>query len=1797
MDQLLTPVVVDEETVQPPEVQPQEDPGITLGSPAGMGDGKPLVTLPPKLPPPVQPSGDLINKKTFKTTYSGIAELIGQSEESVRSSIASGQEDWIRREAASKIDVKNAQLRNDKIKQMAAQAGRPLDPLEVKRVLDPFNPEFGNANPEEVIERAYATAYVSSMNTAAGFMQDNYLDQSKSEIPDQTEETIAKTSTLAARRNFIQTKAQDIEETIKQQGYIGWGADQLKLLAQPYSEIKLRGLIKEVGALDGGLLLGNNVESTVDAIMDMPGPQFQKTVTNLLSKMKDDNPTLAALFAQTLLGASTSERRLNNVFTVLAPLDISGAVGTSLKVAKKVNLFNKLQNGYRDLAKGLEIENPTRATIAETAGNVEHASIIKAADNIIKGNDATLDLTKVAQESLMTGFVQDAEKLGHNVGSFTREAVTRIQDGVIKGGERLLLEAQEKMKVNRIPQVLAVEENVAALKQAERANYRGPKNTLLDVGDPVKNELTNTWHWPVRVGDHGNTLFKSEEAAQNFARTELKITDAVVKPAQGDVRVSEAGVTGSKTDLATKTRLERSIPATEDAIKKARITSEDPRNYMWVRKRAADSLRGVDGMRAILKRYKTELADANSRLKPTDDVVQKGLGFYIERHVPLNEGQDVVKDLMVKDAAGNLVPDAIGTNSATGFANLRNGVFGWFRGANQTLSKNEMKQRNVVSFSTTGVRKWLNEESQALIDVAKGNIRFDEVTGEPIPWYRSAPRPITGELAPGEAQEQFTRTLKFAQDDYDPVTKEPGYFKKTLGELETHYLTHFQRPPSFNEANAYFTFVKMVEAERVLMEISEYKYRSRLGVEQHQFWFNEGGGERILSGYVDGVDKKHLPGGNENILVLGNSKGEERLYKTNALPKKDRERWEQQIRDGQKKVIQLYSSGQRPLQEFSDIAGGERIVYVLADNVETKALDYNHVSRRGGGHFDLDYDNFVKQPIMTHSRSGDVETDKRGGAAESLYEGDRTLMPVDNRAMGKDIAKKMNEVIALMDKGNMDAAKAKYAEHKLPQDWEKFKGLFLPTKLGDKVVLPRYSTSERFEVVQKGQQIADMNKDLQKKYPDTFRDGTRSGDLSKQFQVEYNKERDSDRVYTINDRGSPGRPDYEYQPASLIDPMASFDRSMNRMINSTFMDDYKIYTVEHWLREASDYLKPSESELRSAPFAHFVTPEWKSGLASTDLAKISNLMSNRYKARAFIGLPSKFDTLLFQLQQTVADSLWEERNPAKRGALLIPHWLLPYNKEPVAATRSLAYNFKLGLYSPAQIFTQVNSWSTTIALEPRHGASGTYAALLHSWGSVASDPAVIAHLDRMATKVDMAKIMLGSSRWKLGEFSEARSELLKSGFLNVGGEMADLDRVFNNSPLAKGSIEKSTFVTAGQKPFQWGEKAARVPAWYTAYRKFRDENPLGALTDANRQEILYRANVLTNNMTRASNSIMNEGILSLPMQFLSYTYRLGETFFGKEIGNTVGERSLARLRLMATYGALYGLPSAVGVTGLPGGDKVRKYAVDNFGYVPGQNWYSTALMEGWPSLFIQKVTGNTYDVGGKWGTKGMTTISDLLKGDATWMKIVGGAGFDNIYKFVSGFDGWYKAMVSFARQDPEETRYKLTIDDMIKPALEISSVNALRQTLVAINTGKLIAKNGSNAMDVSKASAIFMGVTGLKPAAQAYAWDKASIRKEEIAMQKDALKAFLEHYSRSEMAAKNKDPDMAKTELKNGFAYLHASGMTADKILAAVAIAKKNTGNSIDRSDWDFAFGDTVPLDKRDQRKEQFIQTKKVQGQ
>jgi len=50
------------------------------------------------------------------------------------------------------------------------------------------------------------------------------------------------------------------------------------------------------------------------------------------------------------------------------------------------------------------------------------------------------------------------------------------------------------------------------------------------------------------------------------------------------------------------------------------------------------------------------------------------------------------------------------------------------------------------------------------------------------------------------------------------------------------------------------------------------------------------------------------------------------------------------------------------------------------------------------------------------------------------------------------------------------------------------------------------------------------------------------------------------------------------------------NRALNRAINSAFMDDYKLYAIEHWLREAEEHLDVQGGipAIRAAPFWHYM---------------------------------------------------------------------------------------------------------------------------------------------------------------------------------------------------------------------------------------------------------------------------------------------------------------------------------------------------------------------------------------------------------------------------------------------------------------------------------------------------------------------------------------------------------------------------------------------------------------------------------
>lgn len=1714
------------------------------------------------------PSTELAQRRSNKVDYS-LGKTLKKSASEIFTDMANGRELNLRNQAASELSAKAAQVKSDILSKVVAENKGPISLDDFKKI---YSTDV-ELNPNTILEKEYANKYLNSVQDAAIATGSKVLQEAQEQSPQALEATKAKANDLLTKMEIVRNVQENVEDTLKQQGWVPWLVDQAKSLTQIYPELKMRGLNPEVGKISGGLMLGTNLEAQADQLFNLPTDQFETALNTIVNNLKKDNPSLAKQFIDYVAGVSNTQRVLDNTFTLLFPADTVAAGKLGLGLLRKASVEARAAKAFKDSIQSAQAagkDMPISAAASEGAGDINAAAALRANASLKAEASGTADPVTSIKEKLPSNFNLDAETLqqGYDYtrpGALSREKMTRLVDSVVQSGQNLRDSLANVLRPNRTPLPLDDPEAMKAYNDWLRGSFKGIDNQILDFSPPRHEPTTNTNWVDVHFGSNDGALFSSPEVAK--ANAELNgFKNVGIVEAKGAVEVEPSQLGGPVRARMRKAQLEGdtgAIARNEKFIRdnKKRLR-EDKTLTPEQKKKIGEDLKIA---KEVLERNKKELEDVNKKVFMTDaKIEQNGVGYKYVITKPYKETEDVVRNYMIRRGDGSYAPEALSTSSMTGTQSWKNAALGWFRGADDSLSVNEAIQRKAVTYARNAISKWAKEEAKKIEAVANGHYRVDPETGETIPWYRAKARSFVGKMKNKEVFDQFNQVLNYARKAKDPETGETGYFFKTPTELEDHYMRYYNRMPSFPEVEAYFAHVKLTEGDRVFREIQEFRNRAREGAEQHQVFFTDKN-SRIGSGFFDGVQKNAWPSGNGQVLVMGKKKGDERLaYVSNqkgGFNSKELLNIKEGIEQGRYKVIEIYNPADYPLRGFSDIAGDNYIRYVVTDNAETKPLDFNHVNRRGGGHFEYDYNFYIKQAKIIKQTVSQSENDLRKLVA-SLYVGDTTMMPIGSRALGKDVADKINAVRVLINDGKWDEAET-LARKTLPMEWEEFSSWFKPSRGKDgKVVGPRLDPSEPFLVVPKNKKVYDLDKGLEQRHGASFQDGTKSGSLAARNQVAYNVQRDNENLSTVNrvSNGN-GSPLFNYEPAEMVDPIPTMNRALNRAINSVFMDDYKIYAVEHWLREATPHLLASESELKASPFFHFENTIDKSSFKSgTDWSTIQNLLLNRMKIKQFVGMPNTFDTAVHSLTQHLLDSSYE-KGTEKFTAL--PIWMLSKAKDPVQIIRSIAFNAKLGLFNPAQMLVQAQTFTNIWAIEPRRGALGTYATTLHQMARMNSSPAMLNKLDEMASKFNMFGV-----KWRPGEFKEARELLNRTGFEHVAGEHQYADTQLQSAFVKN---EWKNFLNAGQIFFREGEKSTRLGAWYTSYKKFRDANPVGKITDKDLGEILNYADLLTNNMSRASASNLHSGVFSLTSQFLSYQLHLFELMFGKRLGATTAERNWARARMFTMYGSLYGIPAASGLVGYPFGDSIREEAISR-GYVVGENWLSSLAMEGIPSYLTFLATGNAYNFGSRYGSQGLTFVQEALKSDNTFWKIAGGAGLSTVGGILNGFGPLTRDISYYISGDNKKlselgASHPFKTSDIVDAFKEVSTVNQAVKVYYAMMTGRWLSKNGQYLDDVSSLNAIFMGILGVNPQRVDDTYAKINIEKAEKEAQELAYKKFESEIRRSLMDSRNGDQSGATDRMRRAFWNLEMAGYPTDKKALAISRAMKgyeSMANSVD---------------------------------
>lgn len=828
------------------------------------------------------------------------------------------------------------------------------------------------------------------------------------------------------------------------------------------------------------------------------------------------------------------------------------------------------------------------------------------------------------------------------------------------------------------------------------------------------------------------------------------------------------------------------------------------------------------------------------------------------------------------------------------------------------------------------------------------------------------------------------------------------------------------------------------------------------------------------------------------------------------------------LKTGEYKLIKVYNTHLDPLNGFSGITDANRPQYVISKFTENRPLSFDQIPRQPGFHIQYEHPWYLKQADVRRS-----VTDT--GAAYHWYEGDSTAFLLQNRLLGEDLSKIMNEVRDHLL--NNRAAEAELAARKLPIGWKELKGWFEEKRgPGGVKIRPRFNLNEEFRVVPKGKMIRDLDNNLPERYKDkNFRDGTRTGSPAKQFQVEFTGQRDAHEVMEVSNKGTRFNPMYSYDPAQPLDPITSMNRALSSITNSTLMDDVKISSMQNWLQRnkgALDLRGLGDPELMSAPFYHFAEAKILSGVPKTTASRIE---AERWMIKQFNGTPSVWDTTLAAVQDRMMDSIYGTGKwDPKHSAAVIGKWGVTAIKDGPAFLRYMAFKAGLGMFSLPQFFVQANTFVTIMGVAgPVKASQGAAAAMMHQWSRFNKNPAILRTMDKK----------LQAFGWKPGEFIEAYEAIKGTGFDYVSNETNSMfgytkaDSIFRSAGRS--------FLDMGDLPFKEGERFGRYGAWYTAFKEWRDANPIGRMTELDRGQILRRANDLAGNMTLADKSGLQTGALAFPTQFLGYSMRLTELMLGHRLDWK------QKTRLFGTYWAFYGLPVAAGLSGVTYFGDSWKESVQKAGYTPNELSVAHLVNEGLPSAFLKLVTGNTYNVGERYGNPGLDVIRDFFAKDKTVLETYAGASGSMISGAWQGLDGYWKWVGSFLRA--EDKAYGMTSSDFIQPFKTFASVNNAWRTEMAVNTGVWMSKNETPLKkDTGVMNAVFMSTTGLQPKdVDSQTLNRMQKTREEL--QKEGLNSFIRNIHRAMDAVANKDPQQANVYFNNAKADLNLSGYPDEK--------------------------------------------------
>lgn len=582
--------------------------------------------------------------------------------------------------------------------------------------------------------------------------------------------------------------------------------------------------------------------------------------------------------------------------------------------------------------------------------------------------------------------------------------------------------------------------------------------------------------------------------------------------------------------------------------------------------------------------------------------------------------------------------------------------------------------------------------------------------------------------------------------------------------------------------------------------------------------------------------------------------------------------------------------------------------------------------------------------------------------------------------------------------------------------------------------------------------------------------------------------RTNGRLY-YSQKGNDALVDWRGAQAPVLDAYEAVNRAFLNIANLTSFSDYKVTSINRWVNTFGKYIDENSVAKNATPMQKFLDGKLTKG-ASRD--RVTNAAADQREIiLRNLGWKTESDMKFDEVSRSFGEFLMGKdptslRHSASRKML---NWMS--DKNPLQTLRSIAFDLKLGLLNPVQLFLQAGTYMAIAAIDPAGatkalGTNGLLRAFL--------------------VREDLLPAMIKGGMWKMGGFDSAEEfeAFMKtakaSGFLTINESHSLVNAMGPNSGLSLSDNPLQKAREMSRFFFNEGELVNRMTAMRSAWDHTKKAFP--DLDNARGEDFLNkftgRSETLAFSMSRSSQAWWQQGPASIPTQFFSYQARMMEMMMGGQLTR------MERARLIASQFFLYG------AAGIPLAPVLSDLMASKTGDAPELQTLGGWVDRGALDNLVNAFGGPDVMIGERFGTGGWIgdTIGELMGyskyGEQNTMDILGGASFAvaaDVYNDFLPFLSYMAAETGGDTGRPAPRRAFVNL------ASNISSVSNVIKFMMIRNHGQYVSTSGNISVDeVPSDAAWFVLLTGSKPGDMDELAAQMSYLKDRDAAVKEAAK-------------------------------------------------------------------------------------------